>query len=119
MQVEGPYFSYSESSKIRCVSRSTKIVNPASISRFDVVGVSAERRSNFFFSHRNQRVRGSEDILPEDENDECKLSGLKCLRVLQLPNDLCDKIRSPPILRSVEKCKLLLIRCSRREKCNR
>ena len=41
---------------MRCSSRSTKISNPASINFFDVVGVSAERRSNSFFSQRSQNA---------------------------------------------------------------
>jgi hypothetical protein len=49
------YVSYSLSSKMRCGSRSTEIVNPASMSFFAVVGVSAARRSNSFFSQRSQR----------------------------------------------------------------
>jgi hypothetical protein len=39
---------------MRCSSRSTKIWKPASMSFFAVVGVSADRRSNSFFSHRSQ-----------------------------------------------------------------
>lgn len=61
--MEWTYFSYSESLKIRSVSRSTMTLKPASMSRFDVVGVSAARRSNCFFSHRNHRVGAQEDIL--------------------------------------------------------
>ena len=39
---------------MRCWSRSTVISNPTSMSFLAVVGVSAERRSNSFFSHRSQ-----------------------------------------------------------------
>lgn len=53
--------SYSASSKIRCSSRSTIISNPESISFLAVVGVSAARRSNSFFSQRSQKV-GFSDI---------------------------------------------------------
>lgn len=64
VEPEWTYASYSESSKILCSSRSTKISKPASISFLAVVGVNAARRSNSFFSHRNQNdgldiLRGS------------------------------------------------------------
>ena len=49
------YDSYSESSKILCSSRSTWIVNPASISALVVLGERAARRSNTFFSQRSLR----------------------------------------------------------------
>src|SRR4051794_19673335 len=41
---------------MRCVSRSTKTWNPASSSLLAVVGVSAARLSNSFFSQRSQII---------------------------------------------------------------
>lgn len=49
------YDWYSESSKILCSSRSTWIVNPASINALVFLGERAARRSNTFFSQRSQR----------------------------------------------------------------
>ena len=53
-QWHATYASNSSSSKIRCGSRSTKTSKLLSSSVFAVVGVSADRCSNGFFSHRNQ-----------------------------------------------------------------
>lgn len=60
-EIRVTYASYSESSKILCGSRSTEMSKPASSSFLAVVGVSAARRSNSFFSQRSQR--GCPDII--------------------------------------------------------
>ncbi len=79
------YASNSASSNILCGSRSTNTSKLLSISVFAVVGVSAERCSNGFFSHRSQMGwRGcvSEEVPAEVEEGLMNVSGAELAMLL-------------------------------------